>query len=64
MNTLPDTPISTVRDLLRYAVSRFTREKLFFGHGSENAFDEAAYLILHTLSLPLDRVPPPFLSTR
>ena len=56
MNTLPDTPFSTVRDLLRYAVSRFTREKLFFGHGSENAFDEAAYLILHTLSLPLDRL--------
>ena len=58
MNTLPDTPFSTVRDLLRYAVSRFTREKLFFGHGSENAFDEAAYLILHTLSLPLDRLEP------
>ncbi len=58
MNTPPVTPFSTVRDLLRHAVTRFTREKLFFGHGSENAFDEAAYLILHTLSLPLDRLEP------
>ena len=51
-------PFSTVRDLLRYAVSRFNKEKLFFGHGSDNAYDEAAYLILHTLSLPLDRLEP------
>ena len=58
MNSLQTHPFSTVRDLLRYAVTRFTREKLFFGHGSENAFDEAAYLILHTLSLPLDRLEP------
>ena len=51
-------PFTTVRDLLRYAVSRFNKEKLFFGHGSDNAYDEAAYLILHTLSLPLDRLEP------
>ncbi|MGN0917838.1 MAG: 50S ribosomal protein L3 N(5)-glutamine methyltransferase, partial [Oxalobacter sp.] len=51
-------PFSTIRDLLRYAVSRFNREKLSFGHGSDNAFDEAVYLILHTLSLPLDRLDP------
>ncbi|MBR6001027.1 MAG: 50S ribosomal protein L3 N(5)-glutamine methyltransferase [Oxalobacter sp.] len=52
------TPFSTVRDLLRYAVTRFNKEKLFFGHGTDNAYDEAAYLILHTLSLPLDRLEP------
>lgn len=63
MNTQQTTPFSTVRDLLRYAVTRFTREKLFFGHGSENAFDEAAYLILHTLSLPIDHLEP-FLDAR
>ena len=63
MNTQQTTPFSTVLDLLRYAVTRFTREKLFFGHGSENAFDEAAYLILHTLSLPIDRLEP-FLDAR
>jgi len=48
----------TVRDWLRFAVSRFNEAKLFFGHGSDNAFDEAAYLILHTLNLPLDRLEP------
>lgn len=48
----------TVRDWLRFAVSRFNEAQLFFGHGSDNAFDEAAYLILHTLNLPLDRLDP------
>ena len=48
----------TVRDLLRFAVSRFNQANLFFGHGTTNAFDEAAYLILHTLHLPLDRLEP------
>ncbi|MET0266139.1 MAG: 50S ribosomal protein L3 N(5)-glutamine methyltransferase [Duganella sp.] len=55
MNT---TPFTTPRDLLRYAVTRFNTAKLFFGHGSAEAFDEAAYLILHTLKLPLDRLDP------
>lgn len=53
----------TVRDFLRLAVSRFTAAQLFFGHGSDNAWDEAVYLILHTLSLPLDRLEP-FLDAR
>ena len=48
----------TVRDWLRFAVSRFNEAQLSFGHGSDNAFDEAAYLILHTLHLPLDRLEP------
>ncbi len=48
----------TVRDWLRFAVSRFNEAQLFFGHGSDNAFDEAAYLILSTLHLPLDRLDP------
>jgi ribosomal protein L3 glutamine methyltransferase len=54
---------STVRDLLRHAVTRFNTAELFFGHGSSNAFDEAAYLILHTLKLPLDKLDP-FLDAR
>jgi ribosomal protein L3 glutamine methyltransferase len=54
---------STVRDLLRFAVSRFNQANLFFGHGTTNAYDEAAYLILHTLHLPLDRLEP-FLDAR
>ncbi len=53
----------TVRDYIRYAVSRFTAAQLFFGHGSNNAWDEAVYLTLHTLSLPLDRLEP-FLDAR
>jgi len=54
--TLSNHPFVTVRDLLRYAVSHFNAAKLFFGHGSANAVDEAAYLILHTLHLPLDNL--------
>lgn len=57
------TTFSTPRDLLRYAVTRFNAAKLFFGHGSAEAFDEAAYLVLHTLKLPLDRLDP-FLDAR
>jgi ribosomal protein L3 glutamine methyltransferase len=55
--------LHTVRDHLRFAVSRFNQAKLFFGHGSSDAYDEAAYLILHTLHLPLDRLEP-FLDAR
>ncbi len=55
--------LKTVRDCLRFSVSRFNEAELFFGHGSENAYDEAAYLILHTLNLPLDRLEP-FLDAR
>lgn len=54
---------TTLRDLLRYAVTRFNTAGLFFGHGSSNAFDEAAYLLLHTLKLPLDKLEP-FLDAR
>lgn len=59
---MPITPndFSTIRDLLRYAVTRFNSAQLFFGHGSTNVLDEAAYLILHTLKLPLDKLDPFF----
>ncbi len=50
--------LTTVRDLLRFAVSRFNEAELAFGHGTQNAYDEAAYLILHTLHLPLDTLDP------
>lgn len=53
----------SVRDVLRFSVSRFQEAGLFFGHGSDNAYDEAAYLILHTLNLPLDALEP-FLEAR
>lgn len=47
-----------MRDLLRWSVSQFNRCELAFGHGSDNAWDEAAYLLLHTLHLPLDTLAP------
>jgi ribosomal protein L3 glutamine methyltransferase len=52
-----------VRDLIRYAVTRFNAAKLFFGHGSDNAWDEAVYLVLHALHLPPDQLEP-FLDAR
>jgi len=55
--------LETLRDWLRFAVTRFTEAKLAFGHGTTNAYDEAAYLLLHALSLPLDRLDP-FLDAR
>ena len=50
--------LSTLRDLMRFSVSRFSEAGLYFGHGSDNAWDESAYLLLHTLHLPLDRLEP------
>ena len=52
------TELSTLRDLLRFAVSRYNEARLFFGHGTDNAWDEAVYLLLHSLHLPLDRLEP------
>jgi ribosomal protein L3 glutamine methyltransferase len=50
--------LHTIRDWLRFAVSAFNEAQLSFGHGSASAYDEAAYLILHTLHLPLDTLEP------
>jgi len=55
--------IHTIRDFLRFAVSQFNKAGLHFGHGSATAYDEAAYLILKTLYLPLDQLEP-FLDAR
>lgn len=57
------TQFRTIRDLLRYGVTRLNGAQASFGHGSLNAYDEAAYLILHTLKLPLDMLDP-FLDAR
>jgi len=50
--------LQTVRDLIRYGVSRFNQSKLSFGHGSDNAWDEAVYLVLSALHLPPDQLEP------
>lgn len=54
----PLAELVTLRDWLRYAVTRFNRASLFFGHGCTDAYDEAVWLLLHTLDLPLDRLEP------
>ncbi len=59
----PHTELLTLRDLLRWAISRFHAADLVFGHGSDNAWDEAAYLLLHALHLPPDTLEP-FLDAR
>jgi ribosomal protein L3 glutamine methyltransferase len=48
----------TIRDWLRYAVSRFNGADLAYGHGTATALDEAAFLILRTLHLPVDQLEP------
>ncbi len=44
----------TIRDFIRWAVSQFNEANLYYGHGTETAWDEAIALILHTLHLPHD----------
>ena len=50
--------LATVRDWLRWAVSRFNETGLSYGHGTDNAWDEAIWLILATLHLPRDTLDP------
>ena len=45
---------STHGDWLRYAEQRFRRARLAFGHGTDNAYDEAAWLLLHVVKRPYD----------
>lgn len=53
----------TLRDLIRYGVSRLNAAQVALGHGSDNARDETVYLVLHALHLPLDTLEP-FLDAR
>ncbi len=63
MTNSPASTMLTIRDFLRYAVSRFNAANLVYGHGTTNAYDEGAYLVLEGLNLPIDRLEP-FLEAR
>jgi ribosomal protein L3 glutamine methyltransferase len=54
---------TTVRDLFRHAVSSFNAAELVYGHGTTNAVDEAAFIVLEGLHLPIDALDP-FLDAR
>lgn len=62
--TVPPVPadalnaLHTVRDWLRFGVTTFTRAQLVYGHGTRSAVDEAAFLILMALDLPIDELAP------
>ncbi len=58
MFTLAKEQLSTVRDILRFAVSKFQEYNIAYGHGTDNAYDEAIFLILDNLNLPLDQLEP------
>jgi ribosomal protein L3 glutamine methyltransferase len=48
------TELHTIRDMLRWAISRFNESGLYYGHGTDSALDEALTLILRGLHLPHD----------
>lgn len=59
---MPTTPVTdellSLRDWLRYGVSRFNAANLVYGHGTSTALDEAAFMVLSTLHLPVDDLEP------
>lgn len=57
-NSTASEDLATIRDWLRYATSRFSAAGLVYGHGTETPLDEAAFLILSALHLPIDQLEP------
>ena len=46
--------LQTIQDMLRWSVSRFSAANIWYGHGTDNPWDEAVQLVLPSLYLPLD----------
>ncbi len=55
--------LHSIRDYIRWGMSEFGRAGLYFGHGTDNAYDEAMLLVCYALSMPLD-MPPELLDCR
>ena len=56
MHDAATTALTTLCEAVEFAEHTFLDAELFFGHGMATAFDEAVYLVLHTLQLPLDEL--------
>ncbi len=50
--------LKTLGDFVQYAIARFTDSDLVFGHGTDNETDEAAFMMLEGLDLPIDDLEP------
>ncbi|NNC54923.1 MAG: 50S ribosomal protein L3 N(5)-glutamine methyltransferase, partial [Pseudomonadales bacterium] len=46
--------LTTIRDYARWSMGRFTQAGVYYGHGTDNAWDEALALMFHLLHLPND----------
>lgn len=55
--------LQSIQDFIRWSYSRFLQSDIFYGHGTDNAWDEAVQLVLGALSLPLD-FPKEYLDSR
>ena len=62
-NRLSYDGLVSIRDFIRWAASQFQHAELFFGHGSDNALDEAMHLVLQVLELPWN-LPESYMSCR
>lgn len=56
--------LQTLRDVIRWATSQFNAAELFYGHGNDDAFNDALQLILHSLHLPVHELPELFADAR
>ena len=55
--------LHTIQDILRWTMSRFNAANIYYGHGTDNPWDEALQLVLPSLYLPMD-LPDELLTSR